>query len=174
MVDRFALNAALERLLDDSDTFAEADAATLIAGVPLTRPGIPIQWRYTDTDRSRGVEGYAPGHGHVSDRSERTVERKGGWGTDALRVGGYEIVHRPGTLLIELMWAEHRRLLDRGDGPSQAAKLTYDRVTKRPIEMQIEGVVPFTLRWPFPRLELTFDIIRYVPWKKPATLTDGG
>lgn len=174
MIDRFALNAALERLLGEADTFDEADAAMLIASVPLTKPGIPFRWSYTGTDRSRGVEGYASGHGNVTDGSERTVKKEGGRGTDALRVGGYTIVHRPGTIVIELMWAEHRRIIDQGHGPSQAAMLHYHRVTKQPRELRIERVVPFTLWWPFPRIELTLGITRYVPWKKPATRTGGG
>jgi hypothetical protein len=159
--------------LDDSDTFEEADAATLIAGVPLTRPGVATQWRYTGADKLCDVEVTAPGDGIVLDGSERTVRKVRGWARDALRFGGYEIVHRPGTVLIELLWSDQRRLLDREYGPSQAAKLTYDRLTKRPIAMQIEGVVHFTLRWPFPRRELAFSVMRYIPWKKPATRTSG-
>lgn len=167
-VDRFALNAILERILADGETFDPADAMALIQAVPLTKPGIPFRWKYSGTSRGRGVEGYASGLGNVSDDRERKVEKEGGFGSDALRVGGYKLIHRPGEILIELMWSDHRRLLDRGDGPSQSAVLRYNRLTKQPKDLRIERIVPFTLRWPFPRITFQFDLARFVPWKVPA------
>jgi hypothetical protein len=73
------------------------------------------------------------------------------------RIGGYVVMHTPGSIYIELMWAETKM-----DQSGSSCLLDYDIASKEPEEMRIAAQKSLSV------LFLTFNYISYVPWKQPA------
>jgi hypothetical protein len=112
--------------------------------------------------RGPGFRGRAAGIGDVSaDGEER--EKQVSWNApSAHRIGGYGVVHTPGQIAIDLMWAETRE-----EQSGQSCLLLYDQATGEPQAMQI--AVQRTLTLLFIRLAY----VSYVPWKKPDAARAG-
>jgi hypothetical protein len=67
------------------------------------------------------------------------------------------VMHTPGSIYIELMWAETKM-----DQSGSSCLLDYDIASKEPEEMRIAAQKSLSV------LFLTFNYISYVPWKQPA------
>jgi len=72
------------------------------------------------------------------------------------RIGGYVVMHTPGSIYIELMWAEAKM-----DQSGMSCLLDYDRASKEPKDLRIAAQKSLSV------LFLTFNHISYVAWKKP-------
>lgn len=167
--DRFEINAALERLLDDGPAFDPDDARVLIEKVPLSTKGNEIVFRYENHMPDKGVEGFAPGVGNVPIGDSKPRVREVGLLPDVIRIGGYKLVHRPGSIRIELMWADTKFDLTTGQKDDQSAILLYGRRSKQPLVLQ--RAIVTTLRfmlWPKPLKTFELHISRYATWKTPS------
>jgi len=167
--DRFEINAALERLLDDGPAFDPDDARVLIDKVPLSTKGNEIAFRYVNHTPDKGVEGFAPGVGNVRMGDGKPQVREVGLLPDVIRVGGYKLVHRPGSIRIELMWADTKIDLATGQKDDQSAILLYGRRSKQPLVLKraIVTTLRFVL-WPKPLKTFELHIGRYATWKTPS------
>jgi hypothetical protein len=106
---------------------------------------------------SSNIRGHAAGHGDVELKGE-TKEKTITLNVPAShRIGGYVVMHTPGSIYIELMWAETKM-----DQSGSSCLLDYDIASKEPEEMRIAAQKSLSV------LFLTFNYISYVPWKQPA------
>lgn len=168
--ERFEINAAIERLLADGAAFDPGDAGLLIEKVPLSRKRNEISFRYEDHTPDKGVEGFASGLGNVRIDAGKPRVKEIGLLPDVIRVGGYKILHRPGKLQVELMWADTNIDLATGTKQDRSVILLYDRLSKRPRVLTRAVSRPLRLvLWPKPRVSFDINFVGYVPWKTPAT-----
>lgn len=173
--DRFEINAAIERLVDDGATFDPADAAVLIAKVPLSKGRSEHLFRIEDHSPSEGVQGYSPGHGNVRIDDDRPKVKAALGLVDVTRVGGYKLWHtvsrwKPwlGAIEITLMWHDTKLELN-GAESEPSAMLYYNRLTGQPIALKRKQVVPFEIVfWPRPHISFILQVVRPVDWKTPA------
>ncbi|GJD90912.1 hypothetical protein BHAOGJBA_4456 [Methylobacterium hispanicum] len=168
--DRFEINAALERLLDDGGSFDPEDARVLIEKVPVAHKGNEFVFRYEDHTPDKGVEGYTPEIGNVRIGDDKPRVKEVGLRPDVTRVGGYKLVHRPGSILVEVMWADTKVDLATGQKAAESAMLLYGRRSKQPLVLKRS--VMGTLRlvfWPKPLKAFTLHFVRYVAWKRPSS-----
>lgn len=73
------------------------------------------------------------------------------------KISGYVVTHTPGSINIELMWAETK-----ADQTELSCLLLYDDLTKEPEELRIAAQKSLSL------LFLTFNYVSYVHWKQPG------
>ncbi|MBO1909661.1 hypothetical protein J4G37_33285 [Microvirga sp. 3-52] len=104
----------------------------------------------------RSLRGHSPGLGDV-ELKEEAKEKKFTLNVPAShKIGGYVVTHTPGSINIELMWAETKM-----DQTGLSCLLVYDGASKEPKELRIAAQRSLSL------LFLTFNYISYVPWKHP-------
>jgi hypothetical protein len=131
--DRYQINAIVDRLVGDDPHFALDDARELIRLTPITKRALlggSILW----PGRTDRTSGYSPGVGNIDQKDTKEAKTMK-FGDVGHRVGGYKIEHRPGSIVIALMWAETNPLKE-----GQHARLRYDRATREPIDLQIEVI----------------------------------
>lgn len=154
--NRLGLNALLDRLVADGDSFSRADAEALISQLPLSRKPsvVQVSGRWRGTTRH---DGYAAGHGRVTldDTRERSLEL----GQDnCWRIGGYKVEHRPGIIEIALMWSDTMEVAD-----GQVCRLMYDRRSGQPSAMYLARDLSFSMGALHVTYWRVFDF-----WKRPA------
>jgi hypothetical protein len=153
---RLEANAILDRLVADGPTFSRNDARCLIELIPVA-PRSRFAFKGIFKGPSSNIRGHAAGHGDVELKGE-TKEKTITLNVPAShRIGGYVVMHTPGSIYIELMWAETKM-----DQSGSSCLLDYDIVSKEPGEMRIAAQKSLSV------LFLTFNYISYVPWKQPA------
>ncbi|MBJ6126033.1 hypothetical protein [Microvirga splendida] len=153
---RLEANAILDRLVADGSTFLRNDARRLIELIPVTQPS-----RFALKGIFKGprpsIRGHSPGHGDV-ELKEEAKEKKITLNVPAShKIGGYVVIHTPGSINIELMWAETK-----ADQTGLSCLLVYDGPTKEPEELRIAAQRSLSL------LFLTLNYVSYVPWKQPG------
>jgi len=155
---RLEANAILDRLVVDEPTFARDDARCLIDLIPVTPRS---RFTFTGIFNGQGsrFNGHAAGLGDVQ-INEESKEKKITLNAPAShKIGGYVVTHMPGSINIELMWAEMRV-----DQSGLSCLLVYDSVTKEPEELRIAAQKSLSL------LFITFNYISYIPWKLPESV----
>jgi hypothetical protein len=153
---RLEANAILDRLVADGPTFSRNDARCLIKLIPVA-PRSRFAFKGIFKGPSSNIRGHAAGHGDVElkgECKEKTITLNV---PASHRIGGYVVMHTPGSIYIELMWAETKM-----DQSGSSCLLDYDIVSKEPGEMRIAAQKSLSV------LFLTFNYISYVPWKQPA------
>jgi len=152
---RLEVNAIIERLVADGVTFPSEAAARLIELIPLTRSS-----RVSFVGRFAGFgskfKGNAAGVGDVSmddDRSEKTIRVNV---EQSHKIGGYTLTHTPGSITIELMWAETKL-----DQSGLSCVVEYNPSTRQPIRMRIAAQKMLSFFW------ISLGYVTYVPWKMP-------
>lgn len=154
MQARLEANAILDRLVADGGTFVLHDARRLIELIPVT-PSSRFSFKGIFKGPGSSVRGQTPGLGDV-ELKEETKEKTVTLNVPAShRVGGYVVTHTPGSISIELMWAESK-----ADQIGLSCLLVYDDLTKEPEELRIAAQKSLSL------LIFTFNYISYVPWKQ--------
>lgn len=152
---RLEANAILDRLVANGSTFSRNDARRLIEVIPVT-PRSRFAFKGIFKGPGPSIRGHAPGHGDV-ELKEESKEKTITLNVPAShRIGGYVVMHTPGSIYIELMWAETKL-----DQSGSSCLLNYDRASKEPEEMRIAAQKSLSL------LFLTFNYISYVSWKRP-------
>lgn len=142
---RLEINAVIDRLVADGNTFDAADAEELISKLPLSARSSLFQidgrWQGTSSQ-----QGYAAGHGQatIEDEEEKSlrVGKDRRW-----RIGGYQIDHVPGMIEISLLWVD---TLD--DASGKVCRLTYERASKRPVAMYLARDLSFSIG----RMQVTY------------------
>jgi hypothetical protein len=130
------------------------DARRLIELIPVT-PSSRFSFKGTFKGPGSSVTGQTPGLGDV-ELQEETKEKTITLNVPAShRIGGYVVTHTPGSISIELMWAESK-----ADQTWLSCLLVYDDLTKEPEELRIAAQKSLSL------LFLTFNYVSYVPWKQ--------
>jgi hypothetical protein len=152
---RLEANAILDRLVADGSTFLRNDARRLIELIPVTPPS-RFAFKGIFKGPSSTSRGHSPGLGDV-ELKEEGKEKKITLNVRAShKIGGYVVTHTPGSINIELMWAETK-----ADQTGLSCLLVYDDLTKEPEELRIAAQKSLSL------LFLTFNYVSYVPWKQP-------
>jgi hypothetical protein len=153
---RLEANAILDRLVADGSTFSRDDARRLIELIPVT-PSSRFSFKGIFKGPGSSVRGHAPGHGEIA-LNEQTKAKAITLNVPAShKIGGYVVTHTPGSINIELMWAETK-----ADQTGLSCLLVYDGPTKEPEELRIAAQKSLSL------LFLTFNYVSYAPWKKPG------
>jgi len=152
---RLEANTILDRLVADGRTFALHDARRMIELIPVTHSS-RFSFKGIFKGPGSSVKGQTPGLGEV-ELQEETKEKTITLNVPAShRIGGYVVTHTPGSINIELMWAESK-----ADQTGLSCLLVYDDLTKEPEELRIAEQKSLSL------LFLTFNYVSYVPWKQP-------
>jgi hypothetical protein len=102
---RLEANAILDRLVADGPTFSRNDARCLIELIPVA-PRSRFAFKGIFKGPSSNIRGHAAGHGDVElkgESKEKTITLNV---PASHRIGGYVVMHTPGSIYIELMWAE--------------------------------------------------------------------
>lgn len=108
-MNTFEINAILERLTAQADTFDPEDARRVIAAVPISKKLLPISVTYEYNAKDKDTRGNAAGHGEVNIPGE-TKRKSYSLNADSEhRIGGYVVTHRKGYVRISLMWARTHR-----------------------------------------------------------------
>jgi hypothetical protein len=152
---RLEANAILDRVVTDGSTFPRNDARRLIELIPVTPPS---RFAFEGIFKGLGssIRGHSPGLGDV-ELKEEAKEKKITLNVPAShKIGGYVVTHTPGSINIELMWAETKM-----DQTGLSCLLVYDGASKEPKELRIAAQRSLSL------LFLTFNYVSYVPWKHP-------
>jgi hypothetical protein len=155
---RLEANAILDRLVADGSTFSRHDARRLIELIPVT-PSSRFSFKGIFKGPGSSVRGHAPGHGEIAlneEAKERTVTLNV---PASHKIGGYVVTHTPGSINIELMWAETK-----ADQTGLSCLLVYDVPTKEPEELRIAAQKSLSL------LFITFNYISYIAWKQPESV----
>ena len=153
---RLEANAILDRLVAVGPTFSRNDARCLIELIPVA-PSSRFAFKGIFKGPSSNIRGHAAGHGDVElkgESKEKTITLNV---PASHRIGGYVVMHTPGSIYIELMWAETKM-----DQSGSSCLLDYDIASKEPEEMRIAAQKSLSV------LFLTFNYISYVRWKQPA------
>jgi hypothetical protein len=153
---RLEANAILDRLVTDGSTFPRNDARRLIELIPVT-PSSRFAFKGIFKGASSRIRGHSPGLGDVELNKEAKEKRIVLNVPASHLIGGYVVTHTPGSINIELMWAETK-----ADQTGLSCLLMYDDLTKEPEELRIAAQKSLSL------LFLTFNYVSYVPWKKPG------
>jgi hypothetical protein len=152
---RLEANAILDRLVADGSTFSRNDARRLIELIPVTASS-RFSFKGIFKGPGSSVRGHAPGHGEIA-LNEETKEKTISLNVPTShKIGGYVVTHTPGSINIELMWAETK-----ADQTGLSCLFLYDDITKEPKELRIAAQKSLSL------LFITFNYISYVPWKQP-------
>jgi len=154
---RLEAHAILDRLVADGPTFPAGDARRVIELIPVA-PSSRISFTGVFRRRGPGAKGHAAGIGDISLEGEEKQTTFTLNVPASHRIGGYVVIHTPGHLDIELMWAETR-----ADQTGQSCSLLYDVITKEPKEMRIAVQKSLTV------LFITFNYVSLVPWKTPES-----
>jgi hypothetical protein len=152
---RLEANAILDRLVADGQTFARHDARRLIELIPVT-PSSRFSFKGIFKGPGSSVRGQTPGLGNI-ELQEESKEKSITLNVPAShRIGGYVVTHTPGSIDIELMWAETKM-----DQTGLSCLLVYHSTSKEPEELRIAAQKSLSL------LFLTFNYVSYIPWKQP-------
>jgi len=144
-------NAILDRLVGDGSTFCQTDARRLIELIPVT-PSSRFSFKGISKGPGSSVRGHPPGHGEIAlneEAKEKTITLNF---PASHKIGGYVVTHTPGSINIELMWAETK-----ADQTGLSCLLVYDGPTNEPEELRIAVQKSLSL------LFLTFNYVSYVP-----------
>lgn len=153
--DRLTLNALIDRLVANGDTFSADDAAELIAKLPFSPRSSSFQMKALWTGGSK-QSGYAAGHGSATIKEDE--EKSFGVGQDGRwRIGGYHLEHVSGMIEITLMWADTME-----DATGKVCRLTYDPPSNRPLAMSLARDLSFSIG----PLHVTYGRA-FDPWKRP-------
>ncbi|WP_230533244.1 hypothetical protein [Microvirga roseola] len=126
---RLEAHAIIDRLVMDGPTFPIDDARRLIDLIPVA-PSSRISFKGSFRSRGSGFKGHAAGVGNV-EMDEEAKEKTFTLNVPAShKIGGYVGTHTPGSVDIELMWAETR-----ADRTGQSCSLIYEASTGEPQEM---------------------------------------
>lgn len=153
---RLEANAILDRLFADGSTFLRNDARRLIELIPVT-PSSRFAFKGIFKGPRSGIRGHSPGLGDIElkeEAKETTITLNV---PASHRIGGYVVTHTPGSINIELMWAETK-----ADQTGLSCLLLYHGPTKEPEELRIAAQKSLSF------LFLTLNYVSYVPWKKPG------
>jgi hypothetical protein len=153
---RLEANAILDRLVTDGSTFPRNDARRLIELIPVTPPS---RFAFKGIFKGPGssLRGHSPGLGDVDLKGEAKEKTVALNVPASHRIGGYVVTHTPGSINIELMWAETK-----ADQTGLSCLLVYDGLTNEPEELRIATQKSLSL------LIFTFNYVSYVAWKKPG------
>jgi hypothetical protein len=153
---RLEANAILDRLVANGSTFSRNDARRLIDLIPVT-PSSRVSFEGIFKGPGSSVRGLAPDHGEIA-MTEEAKEKTITLNVPAShKIGGYVVTHTPGSINIELMWAETK-----ADQTGLSCLLVYDGPTKEPEELRIAAQKSLSL------LIFTVNYVSYIPWKKPG------
>ncbi|WP_205772525.1 hypothetical protein [Microvirga calopogonii] len=156
MQTRLEANAILDRLVADGSTFPRNDARRLIDLIPVT-PSSRFAFKGIFKGPYSRIRGHSPGLGDIElkeEAKEKTITLNV---PASHRIGGYVVTHTPGSINIELMWAETK-----ADQTGLSCLLVYHGPTMEPEELRIAAQKSLSL------LFLTINYVSYVPWKKPG------
>jgi len=123
--ERMEANAIIERMTEsDGDHFDRRDAERLVALVPIDAKPSRFTATFSRMRKSDSAEGYAAGVGNVSvdDGKEERVDTVLAGGRKFWRVGGYEVEHLRGVMIIRKMWSR----MELG-GNEEEVRLSYGR-----------------------------------------------
>lgn len=155
LAERYEANAIIERLTDSSATFDPSDAERLITIIEATASS-PLRLSLFGHWTSRGPKGHAAGLGDVGlDDESKKVEKHFGE-PPTYAVGGYRVMHSPGSLQITMMWDDSEV-----DSTGRRCLLRYDPSTKSPISLDVAVQRTLTL------LIFSFSFVSFQPWKLP-------
>jgi len=163
MDTRLKLNALLDKILADGETFSSEEAWEIINSIPVIPPD-DFQANFQTTSTGGGAEGYAEGIGNVqAEGDEETKTFK--VGKDGIqRIGGYKIVHAPGELKIYHMWSGELASENDNDKP-EFCSMQYNIQDS---SVTISLVFPKGVIWSLGFLTIQFSWgLDYRKWKSP-------
>jgi hypothetical protein len=153
---RLEANAILDRLVADGSTFSRNDARRLIDLIPVA-PSSRFSFKGIFKGSGSSLRGHAAGLGDVELNGEAKEKTLTFNVPTSHKIGGYVVTHTPGSINIELMWAETK-----ADQTGLSCLLVYDGQTNEPEELRIAAQESLSL------LIFTFNYVSYVAWKKPG------
>ncbi len=157
--DLFEANALIESITDSKTAFFEAaEASRLMALLPVTpaKSGFSLSLPWI----SNIFNAYSPGIGNVGLKDDKKNKEFKFNQPVVYRVGGYNVIHNTGEMLIEHMWAHTRE-----DATGQSCLLSYDEATKAPekLELAVDKTYEF--------LFFSYVSQDWQPWKTPKAPT---
>jgi hypothetical protein len=153
---RLEANAILDRLVAEESNFSRNDARRLIDVIPVA-PSSRFSFKGMFKGSGSRFRGHAAGLGDVELNGEAKEKTLTFNVPASHKIGGYVVTHTPGSINIELMWAETK-----ADQTGLSCLLVYDGPTNEPVELRIAAQKSLSL------LIFTFNYVSYVPWKKPG------
>ena len=139
--ERMAVNAAIERLIAQTDEDGEAARTVIAYGAKLKRSKA-IQIRYSSDAQSGGdsVSGYSPGHGDISiEDKERSEHKEWSFGVYKDRIGHYRLwKESEGLLKFHHFWKSDITTKAPDDAGPDQFHLGYDQASQ---ELRYLGVL---------------------------------
>jgi hypothetical protein len=154
---RLEVATLIDSLTSSREAFSSEVAERLCRLLPLTKPNIsPISIGISNTSEGSEALGLTSTGHNMNASTER--EQRFRFGQSAMhRCGLYKIVHRPGRVDIEHLFAE---TIEDQDG--QACRLVYRVADFRPIRLLLQKEISLTIAG------FRLSLKRFVNWKRPS------